>query len=107
MENTSLREQICLYVKEKYQTEPEYLWNKFPGYAVFRHSDNNKWYGAVMNITKDKLGLNDNEMVDVLNVKVDDPFFASTLMQNDGYFKGYHFGRGNWISILLDGTDAV
>ena len=25
-------------------------------------------------------------------------------MQQDGYFRGYHISRGNWISILLDGT---
>ncbi len=26
------------------------------------------------------------------------------VTRQDGYFKGYHFNRGNWISILLDGT---
>lgn len=30
------RDSIFHYVKEKYQTEPEYLWAKFPDYAVLR-----------------------------------------------------------------------
>ena len=25
-------------------------------------------------------------------------------MQREGFFRGYHISRGNWISILLDGT---
>ena len=28
------------YVKEKYNSSPEYLWSRFPEYAVFRHIDN-------------------------------------------------------------------
>ena len=36
-----LREKIIEYVKEKYNSEPEYLWNRFPEYAVFRHSAQN------------------------------------------------------------------
>ncbi len=26
------------------------------------------------------------------------------LIQKEGHMKGYHISRGNWISILLDGT---
>ena len=33
-----------------------------------------------------------------------DPLLADMLVQNDGYMRGYHISRGNWISILLDGT---
>lgn len=50
------REEIFEYIKEKYNTIPEYLWNKYPLYAVFKHS-NSKWYGIIMNISKENLGL--------------------------------------------------
>ncbi|WP_434310210.1 MmcQ/YjbR family DNA-binding protein [Hominifimenecus sp. rT4P-3] len=91
-------------MKKKYKTTPEYLWSRFPDYAIFRHGDNNKWYGLIMNIPRSKLGLPEDERTDILNVKLDDPFFVDMLIQKEGYFKGYHIRRGNWISILLDGT---
>ena len=64
----TLRERIIEFVKEKYKSEPEYLWNRFPEYAVFRHSDNKKWFGIIMNVRKRKLGLDSDEVVDILNV---------------------------------------
>lgn len=100
----TIREQIFSYVRKKYNTQPDYPWERFPDYAVFRHKDNNKWYGLVMNIPRDKLGLPESERADILNVKLDDPFFVDMLIQQDGYFKGYHIRGGNWVSILLDGT---
>lgn len=100
----NLREQLFQYVKKKYKTAPEYLWMRFPDYAVFRHADNGKWFGIVMNVSKEKLGLDGDEKVDILNVKLPDPLLAEMLMQQSGYFRGYHISRGNWVSILLDGS---
>ncbi len=100
----SLRADIYQYVKDKYQTEPEYLWLRFPHYAVLRHADNKKWYGIIMDISREKLGLNGKTRVEVLNIKVGSPFLADMLVEREGYFRGYHISRGNWVSILLDGT---
>ncbi len=100
----TLRDDVFQYAKKTYKTKPEYLWRRAPGYAVLRHEDNQKWYGLVMDVPKNKLGLQGEEIVDILNVKLDDPYFIDLLMREDGYFRGYHFGKGNWISILLDGT---
>lgn len=41
------REKIFEYVKEEYNTIPEYCWDKYPLYAVLKHT-NNKWYGIIM-----------------------------------------------------------
>ena len=49
------RQNIFDYVKEKYNTTPEYLWKRYPTYAVLRHEDNNKWYAAVMNVSAYRL----------------------------------------------------
>ena len=99
----SFRADVCGYVKRKYGSEPEHLWMRFPDYAVFRHADNQKWFGIVMDVTGKRFGLNIEARVDVLNVKVQDPLLADFLMQQPGFYKGYHMGR-NWISIFLDGT---
>lgn len=103
----SLRNEIYEYAKKKYATEPEYLWMKFPGYAVLRHSDNKKWYGIVMNIQRKKLGLDGEDQVDVINLKIDDPLLFDMLMHQSGYFPGYHSSKGKWVSVILDGTVSM
>ncbi len=102
--NSLVRKKIYGYVKKKYGSEPEYLWRRFPDYAVFRHEDNRKWYGLIMDVPLKNLGLPGEGRTDILNVKVDDLLFADMLLQRKGYLRGYHLNRGNWISILLDGT---
>lgn len=104
MKETSLREALTAHIKKKYKAQPEYLWMRFPEYAVFRHEDNRKWFAIIMDLPKNRLGLNGEAVVDVLNVKVGDPFFADLLVGQAGIFRGYHISRGNWISVLLDGT---
>ena len=98
------REEVYKYIGDKYSAEPEYLWQRYPNYAIFRHSDNNKWFALIMNVGRDKLGLTGDEKTDIINVKLNDPLLADMLTQEDGFFRGYHISRGNWISILLDGT---
>ena len=100
----SMREDVFGYVQKKYKAKPEYLWARFPGYAVFRHSDNQKWFAIVMNISYDKIDRNKSGTVDILNVKLDDILLRDLILQQKGCYIGYHISRGNWISIVLDGT---
>ena len=102
----SLREEVFAYVKKKYKAEPEYLWRSYPDYAVFRHAENRKWFGIVMNVAESVLNINGGGRADILNVKVDDPILLDLLLRQPGYFPGWHMNRRNWISILLDGTVA-
>ena len=102
----SLRDDVFAYVKKKYKAEPEYLWRSYPDYTVFRHAENRKWFGIVMNVPERVLGLPGNDTTDILNVKVDDPILLDLLLRQSGYFPGWHMNRRNWISILLDGTVA-
>lgn len=104
---TSLRGNMLCYVHEKYNTEPEYLWHRFPNYAVLRHEDNCKWYGLIMDVPRESLGLCGKVRVDILNVKLADVSYADMLIHQEGYFRGYHISRGNWVSVLLDGTVAM
>jgi len=104
---TSYREDIYNYVQTRYNSKIEYLWARFPRYAVFRHNDNNKWYGIIMNVSYQKLGINKDGEVDILNVKLDDWLLRDLLVKREGILPGYHISRGDWISILLDGTIKV
>lgn len=97
------RQDIFEYAKRTYGTEPEYLWVKYPSYAVLRHRDNGKWYGIVMDVPRNRLGLPGTDPVDVLDVRCD-PLLADLLRQSPGFLPGYHMNKKYWISILLDGT---
>jgi len=100
----SYRDRIIKYIKERYEADPEYLWEKYPEYAVFRHEDNKKWFAIIMDVRRGRLGLRGDDYADILNVKVNDLLYRDFLLQQKGYFPGYHFSRGSWVSILLDGT---
>lgn len=100
----ALKESVLEYVKKKYKSRIEYLWKSSPDSGIFRHKDNQKWYGLVMDIPKSKLGLLGQEDVWVLNVKTNDHMLHDILLQQKGYYPGYHMNKGYWISILLDGT---
>ena len=103
----SLREDVFAYVRKKYKDKPEYLWARFPDYAVFRHSDNQKWFGIVMDISYDKIDRGRSGTVDILNVKIGDILMRELLLQQEGYYIGYHISRGNWLSVVLDGTVPI
>ena len=95
---------VCDYIKKKYKTSPEYLWRKYPGYAVFRHEDNHKWFALAADVAGEKVGRPDAGSVDVVNLKVDDLFFRDMLIQNPGIMPAYHMNKQHWISVLLDGS---
>ena len=98
------RQMVYDYIKQKYKVLPEYPWRKYGGNAVFRHSDNNKWFALVMDIQRDRVGLAGEEYVDVINLKVDDMFFRDLIIQENGIMPAYHMNKVHWISVLLDGT---
>lgn len=94
------RYDIIKYVEEKYGTIPENPWIKDPESTVLRHSNNAKWYGLIMKIQSKKLGLNDGDNVEILNVK-SDPILIESLIDNITFFKAYHMNRIHWMTVLL------
>lgn len=101
-----MRQEIFDYIKKKYKVSPEYPWQKYDNNAVFRHSDNNKWFALVMCVQRCKLGLPGEDYADVINLKVNDMFFRDMIIQEDGIMPAYHMNKQHWISVLLDGTVA-
>ena len=56
-----MREAVFEYIKKKYKVSPEYPWAKYDSNAVFRHTDNKKWFALVMEVQRDKLGQHGDE----------------------------------------------
>ena len=104
MLNKDYKAKVFKYIKKEYDADPEYLWSRFPGYAVFRHADNKKWFALVADISCEKLGLERDGDVFIINVKVDDPVFMDMLLRQEGYYSAYHMNKKNWITVILDGT---
>ena len=55
--------EVVLYTKEKYGSELEFLWPKFPNNAIWRRNDNNKWFGALLTVSANKLNLESDEVL--------------------------------------------
>ena len=97
------REQFIQYVLDEYGIDGEYLWANYPLYRVFRHPSNRKWFAVVMDVPKNKLGLEGTEALDVANLKCD-PILIGSLRKEPGIFPAYHMSKANWISVALDGS---
>lgn len=93
---------INKYIKDKYNNEPEFLWNKFPGYAVYRNEKNKKWYGIIMNLDMSKLNNGTGE-TEIINIKLDENKIKKLLKQK-GFYEAYHMSKKDWISIILNDT---
>lgn len=95
--------EIIEYVRAAYGDELEYLWNKFPSNAVWRRKDNDKWYGIMLILSKRKLGLDSDEVANMIDLRIDPDELDRTV---DGvkYFRGYHMNKKHWFTICLDGS---
>lgn len=91
------------YIQNNYSTEPDYPWIKFPDYEVFRHSSNKKWFALIMDVPKNKLGLQGESILEVVNFKCSYILLGSLLREN-GFFPAYHMSKTSWITVALDGS---
>lgn len=89
------------FILEQYSVEPDYPWMKNPNFAVFRHSNNQKWFALIMDIPRSRLGLPGDELLDVVNLKCD-PLLIGSLRSEPGFFPAYHMNKDSWITVSLD-----
>ena len=96
--------EFCL---NSYGTSPDYPFDEDFETAVLRHGDNRKWYALVMHVSRRKFGLDSDEMIDVINLKLPCEMFGS-FDCTDGVYPAYHMNKLHWISVLLpDAPDGV
>lgn len=87
-------------VEEKFRVRPEFLWEKYPHYAVFRNPNNGKWFALVMDLDKKKVLHEEEGPSEVLDLKLDD--LVSSYLEKKSVYPAYHLNRKNWISLILD-----
>ena len=105
-ENAFISEQanrITKLIFTKYGDKPEFLWEKFQGFGVFRNPDSGKWYGLISNINANKIDKNRNEEIEILNIKADENEIPK-LHKIKGFYPAYHMNKKSWITIILDNS---
>ena len=100
---TDYTNEIINYIKNKYGDELEFLWEKSPKTAVVRRKNSNKWYAVILTLSKRKLNLDSDKLVEVINLH-NSPEEIEKLMDNKRYFPAYHMNKKHWCTICLDGT---
>lgn len=94
---------VIQYIKQKYNDDLEYLWEKFPKNAIWRNKDNNKWYGALLVVEKTKIGIKEEGSIEIIDLLLE-PERIENIVDNEKYFAGYHMNKKHWITIKLDGS---
>ncbi len=75
------RAELENYIIETYNAEVDHPWVKYPDYEVFRHSGNRKWFALVMAVPKAKLGLPEEGVLEVVNVKCDPAIIGGSRLE--------------------------
>lgn len=83
-----------------YETKPEFLWKKHPGYGVFRNKKSGKWFAIIMNIDKSKIIPNKKGEIEIINFKLND----NKYLKQKGIYPAYHMNKKSWVTIILDDT---
>ena len=102
-----IKQEFFKYCLSAYGTSPDYPFDEDFETAVLRHIDNRKWYAIVMRVSRSKFGIDSDEVIDVVNLKLPTEMFGS-FGAPDGVYPAYHMNKLHWISVLLpDAPDDV
>lgn len=99
------RAAIFQYVEDQYGIQPEYLWSKYPSYAVLRQPQNHKWFAILMDVSADKLGLLTKQSVPIMVIKLE-PETVESLQADPAFLPAYHMNKIHWVSARLDKIGA-
>ena len=99
------KQSFLAYCRDTWGTEPDYPFEEDFETAVLRHGSNRKWYALVMRVPRRKFGLDSDEVVEVVNLKLPVEMFGS-FGASDGVYPAYHMNKLHWISVLLPDAPA-
>ena len=94
------KQSFLAYCLDTYGTSPDYPFDDWMESAVFRHADNKKWFAIALSVSRRKFGLDSDEVIDVVNLKLPTEMFGS-FGAADGVYPAYHMNKLHWISVLL------
>lgn len=95
-------EAVITFVRETCGDELEFLWEKFPDNAIWRRKDNRKWYGLILTVSGRKLGLDTDEIREILVLRMDKTR-REEILARPGRLPAWHMNKNSWYTLVLDG----
>lgn len=94
---------VIQYIKQKYNDDLEFLWEKYDDNAVFRNKENGKWYGIILTVEECKLSskFKSDTKIEILDLKYQKENIEHVI-DNETIFQGYHMNKKSWITLRLD-----
>ncbi len=101
--HSSPAKQIIAYAEEKFGDKLEFLWKNDADTSALRRKDTKKWYAVFLKIPRRKLGVDSDEIVEIIDLRRDKRDRTSAA---DGKttFPAYHMNKESWITVCLDGS---
>lgn len=100
-ESCHLKDELCHYAKQRYETGEECLFPKHPTYGTLKVKENGKWFVMFMTIPWRYLGVDRDGEASVMNLK-NTPEKILQRIDHKTYFPAYHMNKRYWITIVLD-----
>lgn len=94
---------VIEFVRRAFGDELEFLWKKFDDNAVWRRKDTQKWYAAVLTVSKRKLGLNSDEGAEIIDLRIESEKMDA-LLSKPHFYPGWHMNKKHWFTVILDGS---
>ena len=63
--------------------------------------DNKKWYGAILTVSKRKLGLRSDDMAEIIDLRIQ-PELMNDKKKKKNYYPGWHMNKKHWFTVILD-----
>ncbi len=94
---------LLSYVAKKYGRDMEYLWARMPDDGIWRRVDNDKWFGGMFHVRKDKIIAGPSaDIIEILDIRCA-PDVIDFIVDKKLVFPGWHMNKRHWITIVLDG----
>ena len=94
------KQDFLSYCYNTFGTSPDYPFDDWMESAVLRHHENGKWYAIALRVSRRKFGMDSDETIDVVNLKLPTEMFGS-FGAEVGVYPAYHMNKLHWISVLL------
>lgn len=98
-QEVDVKQKLNEYIENKYNIKPTYIFEK----ERYAYKINNKWFGFVMKVKYQYLGLEKEGTIDILNVKLDENEIKE-IIDNKYFFKAYHMNKKYWLTIMLSAS---
>lgn len=93
------KQKAIAYIRNNYGVAEDYPWDDSDAF-VFRHRFSRKWFCLFMDISACYLGIDDNKVITVVNLKAPKSL-REDLLREEGIYPAYHMNKQHWISLDL------